>query len=511
MTTDVLNIGSTNQVFIDGMFLDTSAGVAIVTHEPTRRQEPCLIADRPWEEGIGGYNTVMHRNGAYHLWYTVTGAAWDLNCIGYATSDDGITWHKPDLGFATELSGGRNNVVLGFGAGGVAGGLGDVSCHVFEDPHHEQPFAMLARLHPTQGLSLLRSADGIEWEQTGDTVLDDGREYDAQGIFVGEDFHLDSQNVVFWDDRLGAWVAYVRRNFSRPGQYRTIARGTAQDLGGFAHPREMAVVLAADPRDPPGPATSRIDYYTNATIRYPWAANAYFMFPSVYYKYDGWFGDAWGEEALNAGVMDTGFAASRDGIRWNQFDRAPFVRLGTRHSYDSASIYMAWGMVPSGQHPDGELFMYYGGSDHNHGWGRKDKHGERNDRILTNADLHPTAGKGTSGIGRIAIRRDGFTSIRGDYDGGLFVTPPLQFEGSRLCVNVDTSAVGELLFELQDAQGAPLPGLSLRDCMPVHSVNDTSVQVRWRDNPCLDVLAGRPVRLHVRIRGADLYAFRFSA
>ena len=509
MMRTTLDIGSKNQVFIDRQFLDSSAGVEIVTHEARTTEIPCLVPDCEWERAIGGYNTVLYRNGEYHLWYTVMGDRADLNCIGYAVSDDGIVWTKPSLGLATEVADGKNNIVLGFGAGGVPGGLRDISCHVFEDPNDSSGLAMIARLRPTGGLELLRSADGLLWGRTELVVLDDVREYDAEGIFLGEDFHLDSQNVVFWDERISSYVAYVRRNFSRPGQHRTIARGVARDLSGFIHPREMEVVMASDALDPTGATTSRLDFYTNAAIRYPWGQDAYLMFPAIYYKYDDWFAEAWGEDALNAGVLDVGFCASRDGISWNRFDRRPFVRLGYHNRFDSASIYMAWGIVLSHDHPNHEMFLYYSGSDHNHGWGRQDKHKERNDRILTRAGLNPIAD--SSGIGRVIVRRDGFTSARGDYRGGAFVTPPLRFTGYRLELNVDTSAVGEVVIEIQDDTGAPVDGFTMGDCMPIHSINDVAVPVRWRDDPSLAILAGRPVRLHVRIRNADLYSFRFAS
>jgi hypothetical protein len=43
----------------------------------------------------------------------------------------------------------------------------------------------------------------------------------------------------------------------------------------------------------------------------------------------------------------------------------------------------------------------------------------------------------------------------------------------------------------------------------IHSANQISHGVRWSGDPSLEKLAGRPVRLHFRIRNTDLYAFQF--
>ena len=44
--------------------------------------------------------------------------------------------------------------------------------------------------------------------------------------------------------------------------------------------REIPTAFGYDERDP-----SPSDHYTSAVVQYPWAADAYFMFPSAYLHY----------------------------------------------------------------------------------------------------------------------------------------------------------------------------------------------------------------------------------
>lgn len=508
-----LEIGSATQLFLDDRFFLAADGVDLVVHPPEKVEEPCLVADRPWEGRVWGYGTVLRGDDGFLMWYTVRVAEGPGYCISLARSADGIRWEKPELGLAREIEDGRNNIVMGYGAAGLRGSMEDCGHHVFQDPRvgPEERYGMLIR--PVRGgLVLFRSPDGLAWKPTGITVLDDLRRYDPSGTFLGKEFHLDSQNVVFWDGRIGKYVAYVRRNFERNGQLRTVARGESPSLSGFPHPRDMPVVLCSDDLDPRAPSPQGFDgepvsdFYTSAAVRYEAVQDSYFMFPSAYHKFDGWFADFHGGKPLNAGAVDIRFAASRDGVTWRRYGRRPFVRLGVKGRFDSGSLYMLYGIAESG--PD-SLFLYYFGTDHLHGWAREDAHRERNDRLLSAAGL--AAEHDLFAVGRLCMRRDGFVSARGSYRGGEFVTPPMRFSGSLLALNADLSALGMIRIEMQDGDGAPLPGFSMRECVPVHSVNSSRLPVRWGPEADLARLAGRPVRMRVAIRDADLYSFRFTS
>jgi hypothetical protein len=286
-----------------------------------------------------------------------------------------------------------------------------------------------------------------------------------------------------------------------------IARAESSDLARFGDIEQTRVVFQAgrlnirhfDPLRKQ--ETFLIDVYTNGAIKYPWAEDCYFLFPSVYYHYGSYQHEYAREAPTNAGVLDARFAASRDGIEWNTYDWPPFVPLGMPGDFDSRRVYMGYGMAPS---LDGrELYMYYVGATDTHGWNRDD----RNNRLLTagGAAPQPLA----RAISRVVLRRDGFVSVRAANSGGEFTTPPLRFAGNQLVLNVDTSALGEVQVEIQDEQGKPLPGFSLAESDILHSANEISRPVSWKNVTDIEKLAGRTVRLRFVLRNADLYAFQF--
>ncbi len=88
------------------------------------------------------------------------------------------------------------------------------------------------------------------------------------------------------------------------------------------------------------------------------------------------------------------------------------------------------------------------------------------------------------------------------------MTKPFRFEGKELEINYESSAAGELRFELEDASGMALPGFELENCLPVFG-NEIERVVEWANGADVSSLTGRTVRMRVALRDADLYSFRF--
>jgi hypothetical protein len=82
------------------------------------------------------------------------------------------------------------------------------------------------------------------------------------------------------------------------------------------------------------------------------------------------------------------------------------------------------------------------------------------------------------------------------------------FSGTKLLLNVSTSAVGRVRVELQDADGGAVRGRSLDDAEEIFG-DEIERVVRWRDGDDVGDLAGRTVRLRIALADADLYSFRF--
>lgn len=494
--SDPIAVGSRRQLLMDDRFVQQAKGIQFVVHPPQKTGDEVVVSEP--EASLGGYHSVMFHAGLYHLWYTAGG------CVLYARSSDGIHWEKPKLDLARDESGSTNrlqpNCVMGKGVGGVKGGMHGLM--VFIDPKSGDADRFKLVANPPEfdsQLQIFASPDGLHWNRAYTNVIT----YNS----ALKPHHLDSQNVIFWDDRIGKYVAYFRKNVREPGsQGRMVARAESPNLAFFAKAEDSPVVLQADPQhvvqsDSKKERLALLDVYTNGALRYPWAEDAYLMFPTEYYHYASQIAEFSKQAPVNAGVLDTGFASSRDGIKWQRYGHRPFVGLGMKGAFDSKRIYMVYGVVPArnGQ----ELYMYYLGTSATHGWDRNDE----NNRLLTAADVAPT---GPAAISRVVLRRDGFVSVRAPFEGGEFTTPLLRFAGEQLLLNVNTSACGELRVELLDDQGKAIPGFALADCDLVHTANEINRVVKWKGESSLKDLAGTPVRLHFVMRDLDLYAFQFA-
>ena len=515
-----LDVGDRRQVFIDHRFLESSQGVRLRVHPPRKTGEFTIAQEHPWESRrVGLYGTVLKVGETYHMWYESL-ANFDRDEAGghtlkverdrsewrrymcYARSRDGINWEKPNLGLVEFEGSRKNNIVAGHGAAGIekqAYGM------VFLDPNAppEERFRLVVRLRGggRNQLNVYSAPDGIHFRPTYERVLsyrDDRRH------------HLDTYNIVFWDDRIRRYVAYVRRNAPGPGQHRTNARSESRRLDRFPDIEDSALSLSPDRLDlhhfdPVSETRVPVaDFYTSIVVKYPWAQDAYYAFPSLYYHYDGRFLHEFREETPhNTGANDIRFAASRDGIAWHRYDRRPFVELGMDGEFDTRDSYMVHGVVPAlnGR----EMYLYYSGKDMLHAWGWDD----RRNRLIRKADLAPD--REQAAISRLVLRRDGFVSVRADYSGGEFTTPLLSFQGSELVLNLNTSAGGIARVAVLDSDFRPLDGYSLQDCDRIHTTNRIERRVSWNGKSDLSSLAGRPVRLHFELRDLDLYGFQFRS
>ncbi len=497
-----IRIGDRRQVFIDRTFLAEAKGVEIVVHPPRKSGEMCIKPEEPWERGgIGPYSSVLYDGQIYHMWYhAMDSVQWDTGhtngCICYAASKDGIKWERMPTGLIEYQGSRKNNIVFGHRANGVI--LGQDGGMVFLDPNApaSERFRMVCRFgREGRGLRVWSSGDGVHWKLTHPSVITARPEEKRS--------HLDSQNVIFWDDARQKYVAYVRYNRpERRGRARSISRGESDRLGGFPVVQDMPVVLQPDDQDLKENDLPAVDFYMSAAVKYPWADNAYFMFPTAYYHYSPRLPEFKKEWPINAGPLDSQFAASRDGITWERYDRRPFVSLGLKGEFDWGCARTIWGLVPdtAGR----EMYIYYRGGDWLHGWDRN----ENNKRILLSKGLGAT--QDITCISRLISRRDGFTSVRGAYAGGEFSTPPVVFAGSKLLINVDTSATGFVRVGLLDEKGQEIEDFTAEQCDLIHTANEINRGVSWRGNADVGKLAGQPVRLKFLVRDADLYAFQFA-
>jgi hypothetical protein len=466
-----LNVGSAKQLFLDTRFLASSDHVALAMNTPCRLG-PVLLPDKPWEANeIGFCTSVVPHDGGYWMFYRAT-AKDGLAGVCLATSTDGVHWDKPDLGLV-EFAGSKDNNILFWDVGEAV---------VFADPNGaaDARFKAIVCLHwpdpKLAGLYVYTSPDGLHWAPGRERVTP---------------FLPDTANQAMWDTRLRKYVAYLRvwnplrkvgrvemDDILKPWPYDKTVKPF--DIWGEdkvpVSSTEVPTVFGLDDQDPPA-----TDVYNAAAVEYPWAADAYFLFPSAYQHFPEPPVGKWG----NDGLLDIQMAVSRDGVHWGRIARAPYISLSLEGK-DSKSLYMAVGMVRRGD----EILQYYAGYETTHG----------------DPGPHPQP---IGSLCATAQRLDGFVSADFAYGGGSLTTPPMIFDGSRLELNIDCSAMGRAQVELRDGDDKPLAGFTLAEADVIFG-NQIKVVATWKGKSDVAALAGKPVRLHITARSAKLYAFQFT-
>ena len=475
-------VGARRQLFVDRKFIQSDAGISLRMNPPAKAGV-ALTGDRPWEQGwLTGSGYVAEDRGSFKMWYTVIPPdvrPGEGGLLCYAESDDGRVWRKPNLG-VYEWNGTRaNNILL----------RAVVESNVFIDPSASDTerykfVTVLTDRHGLQppegdGMYVYLSGDGLRWRLHPKRVFP---------------FRPDTVNHALYDTRLKKYVVYVRiwdplRKIGRvetadilqPWPYdqsvpRVMVYGSPREYPG----KHVPTAFGYDEQDP-----AQSDHYNSAAVQYPWAADAYFMFPSPYLH----FPEPPKGRLRNEGLLDVQMAVSRDGVRYERVERWPYVECGLEGAPDSRQLYMLTGMLRVGN----EIYQYYAGFPFTHGG-------------YQGIDESWLKKLGT--IFRVVQRPDGFVSVDAPMAGGSFLTPLVQFEGRRLALNFNASAMGEVRVELRDGGGKPIPAFTFDDCDPLHG-NDVNRTVTRKGQSNVAALAGRPVRVAFRLRAVKLYAFHF--
>jgi hypothetical protein len=478
----VLDIGSRWELFVDDFLVDRFVGKAELRLQHPVPREVVLVHDAPWEGSGSGYHSVFQDGDLYRMYYK----AWQLTVAKgkltqphpllacYAESKDGIRWTKPDLGLVAFNGSKKNNIVLVTGPlNGVSIDPGHVA--VFKDDNPRAPagarYKAFVRSPRPNGLVPLRSADGLRWSPMADGPVI------TRGAF-------DSQNLAFWDPVRGEYRAYFR--YFTEGR-RDILTATSPD---FVH--------WTDPVPLEYPGAPKDHLYTNQIKPYPRAPHILIGFPTRYVD-RGW------SESMNAlpelehrqlrasihprygtAITEGLFMTSRDGRTFKRWAEA-FLRPGPEreHTWAYGNQYIAWHLVGTRPAIDGEP----------------------NELSLYASESYWTGT--SSALRRYTLRLDGFVSAHAPYSGGEVVTRPLTFQGSKLVLNLSTSAAGGVQVEVQDPVGKPLPGFALADCPPVFG-DAPERAVTWKAGANVSKLAGQAVRLRFALQDADVFAFRFA-
>ncbi len=441
-------IGTRRELFVDEFILDGLAGSA--TRQLCRPvpQNIAFLADQPWEGATAGYYALVRDGGRVLLYYSAR-----PDRVRHDESRDQYTGvaESPDGIEFTRIETG----LVPF-QGSLRNNLvfQGTPSHNFTPFLDENPaaapdarFKSVAYHTEGKGLGAFGSPDGIHWRALTE------RRTITQGSF-------DSQNTAFWDPNRGCYVCYCRDNSTG---VRRIMRSISEDFLRWSDPEPVRFQDARNEH-----------MYTNGIRPYFRAPHIYLGVPARFVPHRQKIA-----EHSTGGISDAVLIAGRDGCAFERWEEG-FLRPGPEPEvWTDRNNYPAWGLV---QTSPTELSLYW--SEHYRHPGNRLRRG--------------------------VLRIDGFAALHAAADElGEALTRPLVFTGARLVVNYATSAIGSLRFALCDEAGKALAGFDLADSEVLFG-NEIGHEVVWRGGASPGALAGRPVRLRIRMQDAQLFAFQFA-
>ncbi len=350
-TAEPVDIGSRRELFVDDLLIGELKGTRLKMHEPQLLKR---VPPRPF----GHYATVLQDGDRLRLYYRgdkVPGAHWrngwgqyhEGEVTLYAESKDGgINWTEPNLGIHDVPEMPKGNVVL------------DMGPETFLVTHNFTPFidtrpgvpkdqrykgmggsrfpdenwggwkakderAKLREKYGVGGLRVFASPDGLRW-----------RRLKAEPVLREDQGSFDSQNVAFWSEAEGQYVAYFR--FFKNG-VRAIRRSTSKDFLTWTEPVDMVANEKGE------------HLYTSVTQPYFRAPHIYIALPTRF-------------QARAGAITDIVLMATRPGSdTYHRHFKEAFIRpgLGAR-GWGNRANYLTLNAVQTSP-TQMSMFMYGGG------------------------------------------------------------------------------------------------------------------------------------------------------
>ena len=506
---EVIDITVGRQLFVDD-FLIESTDLEAVYHQATKYEGNPIMKPSTTAEFVGSHGTGLAAGGVwydmedkkYKMWYDMP----FNTSLGYAESDDGITWTR----VACNLNG--SNVVMD-------STLKNGTCSVFIDyaadksekykmfmqslnNHYATRSKVDGKLYvpldngrvdqnPSDVLfaegekhlinganddnwyahTLYVSADGINWRQVGGEST--GLSGDATTAFY---------NVFTnkWVNSLRSYTnTYYMGNVSK-GRVRYYAE---QDnfMGLLSWAKDQAVLwLKCDKED-------KIDSETGDVPQM-------YNFHSIAYEsimFGAW--QIWRgpenhvvESTKNPKITEIIASYSRDGFHYYRPDRTALISASrTDGSWDKGYLFASAGALIV---HDDEIWIYYSG--------------------FSGYKMRQKDGHGTQQIGIAVLRRDGFASMEGK---GELTTRTLTVNNGKkyLFVNIDAPA-DSFKAEIVGSDGKVVEGFSYEDCVAVGG-DDTCKMITWKNGKDLSFLNGTEFKIRFSMeQDGEFYSFWLS-
>lgn len=520
--------GQHKKLFLDDHHIAEMSGLRRVMHKP-EKQGPVFLP-RGRTDGIRVQTSSapvwVPEERVYKLFYMgypYRNHQWVVGEIGnaLAISGNGLDWERPALN-QVKIGGSTANNRF-FVVDPKLRWTANKMMDVIYDPSDPGPKRRYKGLLGASGREPVVSPDGVRWNKIGakkirssDTSMlirdEQGDRYLA--VFKNGTKFGRSAAIAFSKD-FETWTQ-PRTTFHTDEQDQEIALDRIQKR--LADPN-MQNPLFNDPHPktgwtPPGfdPSigkskipTWRAETYKLAVFPYE---GVYIGMPQIYYP----TGPALPARNNTVGFHEIQLAFNRDPQlpreNWKRLgDREPFIETsgldkGLAGNFDRQQI----GVLNRPIVKQDELWFYYTGAKSRTPpyllW--------PNGKSRKGADLTPEE-KADFEDGWIAIclatlRLDGFVSLTAGDKPGQVITKPFVASGDRLLLNVDVRKGGETTVEVLDEGGQVIEGFGQSSSVPLRG-RSIEQMVGWTTTAKWSQLAGKKVRLRIRLRHADLYAF----
>ncbi len=496
-------------LLVDDLELHRITNLQRVLNRVKKMPEPVLVADKPWEgDRVQAWGSVIQEtNGLLRLWYfspnTAAAKTNELDRGGYcyAESKDGVHWIKPNIGVVEFRGSTSNNLFYTFSPDGK---------NQLDEELARKGIGLPAIGESGESLGILNTADGI-------TVLRDDGETDPQKryklianmqdhrmwsrSFPGKYPDVTAEQIrqaqavwghymdtspdgIHWtrkprrisapvvgdymmvmrDERNQQWWLNERAKGKTP---RNAALRTSKDL---LHWSDAKIVFATDPQS------------EGEERFFEWHGG---MTPFNYGPINLGFLEKW----CNGGFGNIcELVANRPGSSdwFRVVPERPFLDISPEGSFDHLIIY------PTHNPPiriGDSLFIYYTGGGANF----------ENDRGMPMA----------IGLAKLPVDRfAGLAHSRG-IDPGEFVTNPIKLSKPELELNVEMLDRARVRVAIGDETDQPIAGFGYGDCIVEINPTKLYTQVRWKGKSLAE-LRGKLITLHVEIRGAIVYSYRFT-
>ena len=491
---NTFNIGNTREVCWDNMLIDKNDGISIKLHKPVRKNT-VMTCNEEWEGFCCGYFDILKVGNTYRLYYGAGGQRGSIypednvgdggRWVCMAESLDGKTFTKPKLCKFTSKAGSKINNIIHLEERYID------NFTIFYDENPDCPpdakYKALS-MCPVKGdpwrpesanLAYYTSPDGINF--TG-----------PKALYVNGEF--DSFNVFFWDKATKQYFLYVRDEHE-PKEKNDDTTADCENVG-----RHIHVYTSKDFNNWQSHGLIKFDdnkedyqLYTNGVHKYYRSENIFLGIITRYldrknheynFKHVGFdkrdrfdYIKELGREGT--ALTDAVLMTSRDGFYFDRCDEvfmSPGIQNGINWIY--GDCYIGYGFIET----------------------ESDYKGEPNEISLYSGLGYHTR---PVDVVRYTLRLDGFFSWHADYCGGEVLTKPICFDGDKLSINFETSAMGHIRIKICDENGCEIEGYDS------NLVFGNSVDRMVDFEKDVSLLKGKNVRLKIEMKDAELYSFIF--